>query len=104
MPHNYEFTSGGDLQNALGYDNNEALRRCVERCRGRLTKLAKATGAAPPAIGMVIESSSWCGYRLHPDNVRLVALSEIGEGQIGDATPAPRRRGRNPRAPKSDMR
>lgn len=79
MPQNFEFTSGADLEVALGYNNNEALRRCVERCRGRLEKLAKAAGAEPPAIGMVIESISWRGYRLNPDHVRLVALSEIGE-------------------------
>ena len=80
LPQNFVLTSGGELEEALGYNNNEALRRCVERCRGQLEKLAKAAGAAPPAIGMVIESISWRGYRLNPDHVRLVALSEIGEG------------------------
>ena len=103
LPQNFAFTLGSDLEESLGYDNNEAFRRCVDRCRRRLAKLASAAGAAPLTSDRVIESIPRRGYRLHPDNVRLVALSEIGEGQTGNATPAPRRRGRKPRAPKSDI-
>jgi hypothetical protein len=103
LPQNFAFTLGSDLEEPLGYDNNEAFRRCVDRCRRRLAKLASAAGAAPLTSDTVIESIPRRGYRLNPDHVRLVALSEIEQGQTGDATPAPRRSVRKPRAPKLHM-
>lgn len=103
LPQNFSFTLGRDLEESLGYENNEAFRRCVNRCRSRLAKLASAVGAAPLTSDTVIESVPRRGYRLNPDHVRLVSLSEIEEGLTGDATPAPRHSDRKRRASKSDM-
>jgi hypothetical protein len=29
----------------------------------------------------VIENSQWHGYRLNPDRIRIVAISELSQGQ-----------------------
>ena len=55
----------------------EALRRRVLRCRSRIAHLATAAGEPAPAIDAVIENSRWHGYRLNPDSVRIVAITEL---------------------------
>lgn len=104
LPENFAFTTGSDLERSLGYENNEAFRRCVERCRGRLAKLALATAAAPLTSDTVIESTPRRGYRLNPDHVRLIALSELGDRQPEAAATGPRSSGRRHRAAKSSMK
>jgi hypothetical protein len=75
-PEHYPFVVTRDLMQRVGCDSNETFRRRVLRCRNAITRLAANAGAVPPSIDAVIESSQWYGYRLNPDNVRLVALAE----------------------------
>ena len=42
-----------------------------------MAKLALSTGDPLPTLDAVIENHPWRGYRLNPDRVRIVALSEI---------------------------
>ena len=76
-PERYPFTKSRELCRKTGCDNEETLRRRILRCRNRINKLAKAAGDPPPSIESVIESNQWHGYRLNPDRVRIVALTEV---------------------------
>ena len=76
-PERYPFTESGELCRTTGCDNEETFRRRVLRCRNRIKKLAKAAGDPPPSIESVIENIQWRGYRLNPDRVRIVALTEV---------------------------
>ena len=76
-PERYPFTKSGELCRKTGCDNEETFRRRVLRCRNRIKKLAKAAGDPPPSIESVIENIQWRGYRLNPDRVRIVALTEV---------------------------
>ena len=58
-------------------DTDETLRRRVLRCRNKIEELAKSAGDPPPSLDGVIENSQRHGYRLNPDRVRLVAVSEL---------------------------
>jgi hypothetical protein len=77
VPENYPFTKTTDLIRQIGCTNDEALRRCVLRCRNKLRSLAISAGDPPPTTDAVLENSQWHGYRLNPNGVRLVALSEM---------------------------
>lgn len=77
MPQRFPFTSTANLLRQIRCANEETLRRRVHRCRNRIAKIAKSAGDPPPPINAVIESNQWHGYRLNPDQVRIVALSEL---------------------------
>ena len=55
----------------LGKARDETLRRRVLRCRTMIAQLAQNAGAVAPALDAVI------GYRLNPDTVRVVAITEL---------------------------
>jgi 7-cyano-7-deazaguanine synthase in queuosine biosynthesis len=76
-PENYPFIKTTDLMSLIGYADDEALRKCVQRFRTKLTRLAESAGDPPPSIDAVLENIQWHGYRLNPNRVRIVALSEI---------------------------
>jgi hypothetical protein len=76
-PEAYPFTSNADLRKQTNCDDEETLRRRVLRCRKAITKLAADAGAAAPPDDAVIENQPWHGYRLNPDRIRIVALSEL---------------------------
>ena len=76
-PERYPFTESRELCRKTGCDNEETLRKRVLRCRNHIKKLAKAAGDSPPSIESVIESNQWRGYRLNPDRVRILALTEV---------------------------
>ncbi len=76
-PERYPFTKSRELRRKTGCDNEETFRRRVKRCRDRIKKLAKAADDPPPSIESVIESIPWRGYRLNPDRVRILALTEV---------------------------
>ena len=86
-PERYPFTESGELCRKAGCDNEETLRRRVQRCRNRINKLAKAAGDPPPSIESVIENIQWRGYRLNPDRVRILALTEVRRSTLGHASP-----------------
>lgn len=76
-PEHYPFTQTSNLMSQLRCDDAEVLRRRVLRCRNKLTQLAAHAGDPPPPIDAMIESSQWHGYRLNPNQVRIVAPSDI---------------------------
>jgi hypothetical protein len=77
LPEHYPFTETRDLLKLQKIESEEALRRRIQRCRDQITKLAIEAGGELLDVNAVIESSPWHGYRLNPDNVQIVALSEI---------------------------
>ena len=78
-PERYPFTSTANLLRQTNCAQEETLRRHVLRCRNRITRLAKDAGDPPPSIDAVIENSQWHGYRLNPDRIRIVAITELGD-------------------------
>jgi hypothetical protein len=76
-PERFPFTSTASLLRQTNCPNTEALRRRVLHCRNRIARMATNTGDPPPSTDAVIENSQWHGYRLNPDRVRIVALSEL---------------------------
>lgn len=82
-PDRYPFTRTNDLIRQIKCNSEETLRRRVLRCRNKVTQLAKSAGDSPPSLDAVIESSQWHGYRLNPDRIRIVAVSELsGSGNV----------------------
>ena len=76
-PERYPFTESHELRRKTGCGDEDTFRRRVLRCRNQVKKLAKAAGDPPPSIDSVIENIPWRGYRLNPDRVRIVALTEV---------------------------
>jgi hypothetical protein len=79
-PENYPFTGSADLRRQTQCASGETLRRRVLRCRNKIREMAEKAGDPPPSIDDVIENNQWHGYRLNPDRVRIVALSELRKG------------------------
>jgi hypothetical protein len=77
IPQNYPFTKTEQLLGMLRIDSAEMLRRHVLRCRKKINRLATKAGDALPSIDAVIETSQRHGYRLNPDTVRIVAITEL---------------------------
>jgi 7-cyano-7-deazaguanine synthase in queuosine biosynthesis len=76
-PENYPFTHRRELQRQINCDSEGTLRRRILRCRNTITKMACNAGDAAPSIDAVIENHPWHGYRLSPEQVRIVAVSEL---------------------------
>jgi hypothetical protein len=74
---NYRFMPTKELLKLLGIEEEEILRKRVQRCRREISNLAIAAGRELFDVNAVIESHNWRGYRLNPDNVQIVAMSEI---------------------------
>jgi hypothetical protein len=76
-PHNYPFTKTEILLRQTNCADEETFRRRVLRCRGKIAELAKKAGDPPPSLDAVIENHQGRGYRLNPDRIRLVAITEL---------------------------
>jgi hypothetical protein len=76
-PERYPFIKTRDLLRQLETDNEETLRHQVFRLRRKIEQLARKAGDPSPSDDAVIESNQWHGYRLNPDTVRILALSEL---------------------------
>jgi 7-cyano-7-deazaguanine synthase in queuosine biosynthesis len=76
-PENHPFTATRKLAGMLGKVREETLRRRVLRCRTMIAQLAQNAGAIAPALDAVIENNQPHGYRLNPDTVRIVAITEL---------------------------
>jgi hypothetical protein len=81
-PENYPFMPTAHLLKGLGVENAETLRRRVLRCRNEVERLACAAGDAAPSIDALIENDQWHGYRLNPDVVRIVAITELTKEEL----------------------
>jgi hypothetical protein len=79
-PENHPYTETPKLMTQTKCDTEETLRRRILRCRNNIAELARSAGNPPPSIDGVIENSQRHGYRLNPDRVRVVAVSELPRG------------------------
>jgi 7-cyano-7-deazaguanine synthase in queuosine biosynthesis len=79
-PENYPFVKTADLLRGLRC-KEETLRRRVLRCRSQIAHLAMAAGEPAPATDAVIENIQWRGYRLNPDSIRIVAITELRQAK-----------------------
>jgi hypothetical protein len=96
LPERYPFTPTARLLERLRADSAETLRRRVLRCRNAIARLARRASDASLSMDAVIESNQWHGYRLNPDAVRLVAITELTDGgSMSDGRPI-RKRGHLP--------
>jgi hypothetical protein len=75
-PQNYPFTKGQHLSQIHRVEP-ETLKRLVLRCRNEISRLAKKVGEAAPSLDAVIEGNRSHGYRLNPDSVRIVGITEL---------------------------
>jgi len=75
-PENYPFTETSELCHQFCLQKETIIKR-VARCRRRIETLAHKAGNQNLSIDAVIENNPWHGYRLNPDSVRIVALSEL---------------------------
>ena len=82
-PERYPYMKTQELCRETACREDETLRRRVLRCREQIKKLAEAAGDPPPSIDAVIENNQWHGYRLNPDRVRVVALTEVRQNTHG---------------------
>ncbi len=76
-PEHYPFTQTANLLLQINCADEGTFRRRVLRCRKKIMNLARKASDPPPSIDAVIENNQWHGYRLNPDRVRIVALSEF---------------------------
>ena len=76
-PENYPFINSRDLQRQTKCHNEETFRRACPALSEKIEKLALNVGDAPLSTSAVIENNPWHGYRLNPDRVRIVALSDL---------------------------
>ena len=80
-PEHYPFTETPKLLSQTRCNDGEALRRRIKRCRDTIADLAKEAGDPPPPLDAVIENQPWHGYRLNPDRIRIVKVSELSESK-----------------------
>jgi hypothetical protein len=76
-PERYPFVKTPKLMHQINCESDEVLRQRVFRCRNKIKKLAQDAGDTEPPNDAIIENLQWHGYRLNPDRVRLVALSDL---------------------------
>jgi len=71
-PSDYPLTDAATLAGLWNLDDDEAVRKRINRVRGHLTSMARA--ARQPAFGRndIIENLPWKGYRLNPWHVRVI--------------------------------
>ena len=81
------FIKSANLAHKIKCNSEETLRRRILRCRKSISKLAVACGGHPLSVDSVIENSQWHGYRLNPDRVRVIQVSELSGGRVGHASP-----------------
>jgi DNA-binding winged helix-turn-helix (wHTH) protein len=95
-PEHYPFVSSRVLVSRLACDSDETLRRQVLRLRNGIRRLARSAGEPAPPDDAVIENQPGRGYRLNPDSVRVVQVTELRRSV--EVTPArPKRHASKPR-------
>jgi 7-cyano-7-deazaguanine synthase in queuosine biosynthesis len=76
VPERFPFISAGALSQQIGCAQ-ETLRQRVNRCRNEIARMASEAGDPVPSDEDVIENIPWHGYRLNPNGVRIVAMSDL---------------------------
>jgi len=77
VPEHYPFLKTSELMSQIGCGSDETFRRRILRCRNKIAELARSAGDPTPSLDAVIENSQRHGYRLNPDTVRIVAITEL---------------------------
>jgi hypothetical protein len=76
-PERYPFVKTSKLMSQTKCDAEETMRKRILRGRTRISEMASAAGYPSPSFNAVIESLQGHGYRLNPDRIRIVAVSEL---------------------------
>jgi hypothetical protein len=79
-PEHHPFIKTYKLMSLTECDTEETMRRRILRGRNGISEMARAAGYPSPSINAVIESLQGHGYRLNPDRIRIVAVSELSRG------------------------
>ena len=80
VPERYPFLKTSELMRQISC-KSETVRRKIFRCRNKIGELASNAGDPTPSLDAVVENNKWHGYRLNPDRIRIVAISELPPGQ-----------------------
>ena len=75
-PQNFPFIRSDQLAEQIGCAQ-QTLRRRISRCRNHIARMAAGVGDSAPPADAVIENHPWYGYRLNPDRVRIVVMSDL---------------------------
>ncbi len=86
-PEHYPFIATSELMSQAKCDGAETMRRRILRGRTRISEMASEAGYPSPSFDAVIESLQGHGYRLNPDRIRIVAVTEIVRKRLGHAFP-----------------
>ncbi len=78
LAQNYPFTPSDKIRQQLNCTQG-TIRRRVLPCRNKIEELARNAGDPQPSTEAVIENIQWRGYRLNPDRIRIVAITELGD-------------------------
>lgn len=76
-PENYPFVPSSELRDQLGLEDDETLRKRIQRCRLAISKVLSEGKRNDLDAHTVLESLTGHGYRLNPDRVLLIAPTEI---------------------------
>lgn len=79
-PEKFPFISASRLSSEINCEE-ETLRKRVYRCRNQIAQMASMAGDLTPDDGAVIENVPWHGYRLNPDRVRIIAMSDLSSAE-----------------------
>ena len=80
-PERYPFLETSKLMRQISCKSDETLRRRIHRCRNKIAELANNEGDSAPSLDAVFENNKWHGYRLNPDRIRIVAISELSRSE-----------------------
>ena len=80
-PERYPFLETSKLMRQISCESDETLRRRILRCRNKIAELASNAGDPTPSLDAVFENNKWHGYRLNPDRIRIVAISELSRSE-----------------------
>jgi hypothetical protein len=81
VPEGYPFLKASELMRQISCKSYETLRRQIFRCRNKIGELASNAGDPTPSLDAVLENNKWHGYRLNPDRIRIVAISELSRSE-----------------------
>jgi 7-cyano-7-deazaguanine synthase in queuosine biosynthesis len=81
VPERYPFLKASELMRQISCKSDETLRRQIFRCRNKIGELASNAGDPTPSLDAVLENNKWHGYRVNPDRIRIVAMSELSRSE-----------------------
>jgi hypothetical protein len=75
-PEDFPFTKAAILQKFWGLKNEEAVRKRISFLRRKLEQICVEIGRPLLGDSEVIENQLWHGYRLNPDHVTVLIVTE----------------------------